>query len=91
MNPNSRRNIFPQSGLLYCEKCGCRMQFRVGQNKKQGQYWSALCYHYYKNGSKWVGYWFGITPSAVEKYVNEGTTHFCLILGYEGILKLPCH
>ena len=36
MNPNSRRNIFPLSGLLYCEKCGCRMQFRVGQSKKQG-------------------------------------------------------
>lgn len=52
MNPNSRRNIFPLSGLLYCEKCGCRMQFRVGQSKKQGQYWSALCYHHYKDGSK---------------------------------------
>lgn len=22
LNPNSRRNIFPLSGLLYCEKCG---------------------------------------------------------------------
>jgi site-specific DNA recombinase len=52
MNPNSRRNIFPLSGLLYCEKCGCRMQFRVGKSKKQGQYWSALCYHHYKDGSK---------------------------------------
>ncbi|AJS58189.1 recombinase family protein [Paenibacillus sp. IHBB 10380] len=52
LNPNSRRNIFPLSGLLYCEKCGSRMRFRVGENKKQGQYWSALCYHQYKDGSK---------------------------------------
>ncbi|KHL91840.1 hypothetical protein QW71_32600 [Paenibacillus sp. IHB B 3415] len=28
------------------------MQFRVGQSKKQGQYWSALCYHHYKDGRK---------------------------------------
>lgn len=28
------------------------MQFRVGKSKKQGQYWSALCYHHYKDGSK---------------------------------------
>lgn len=34
LNPNSRRNIFPLSGLLYCEKCGSRMRFRVGENKK---------------------------------------------------------
>ncbi|MGG4144986.1 zinc ribbon domain-containing protein [Paenibacillus algorifonticola] len=40
------------SGLLYCEKCGSRMRFRVGENKKQGQHWSALCYHQYKDGSK---------------------------------------
>lgn len=52
LNPNSRRNIFPLSGLLYCEKCGSRMRFRVGENKKQGQHWSALCYHQYKDGSK---------------------------------------
>ncbi|WNS44737.1 zinc ribbon domain-containing protein [Paenibacillus sp. MMS20-IR301] len=38
--------------LLYCEKCGSRMQFRVGKSKKQGQFWSALCYHHYKDGSK---------------------------------------
>jgi site-specific DNA recombinase len=52
LNPNSRRSIFPLSGLLYCEKCGSRMRFRVGENKKQGQHWSALCYHQYKDGSK---------------------------------------
>ncbi|WP_158081768.1 zinc ribbon domain-containing protein [Paenibacillus selenitireducens] len=52
LNPNSRRSIFPLSGLLYCEKCGSRMRFRVGENKKQGQYWSALCYHQYKDGGK---------------------------------------
>lgn len=40
------------SGLLYCEKCGSWMRFRVGENKKQGQHWSALCYHQYKDGSK---------------------------------------
>ncbi|OME64673.1 hypothetical protein BSK65_27100 [Paenibacillus odorifer] len=52
LNPNSRRNIFPLSGLLYCEKCGSRMRFRLGENKKQRQHWSALCYHQYKDGSK---------------------------------------
>jgi len=34
LNPNSRRNIFPLSGLLYCEKFGSRMRFRVDENKK---------------------------------------------------------
>lgn len=34
LNPNSRRSIFPFSGLLYCEKCGYRMRFQVGQNKE---------------------------------------------------------
>ncbi|MEK4040248.1 recombinase family protein [Paenibacillus sp. FSL F4-0122] len=52
LNPNSRRNIFPLSGLFYFEKCGSRMRFRVGKNKKQGQHLSALCYHKYKDGSK---------------------------------------
>ncbi|WP_213648774.1 hypothetical protein [Paenibacillus sp. J23TS9] len=28
------------------------MRFRVGENKKQGQHWNALCYHQYKDGSK---------------------------------------
>lgn len=39
LNPSSRRNIFPLSGLLYSKKCGLRMRFRVGENKKQGQHW----------------------------------------------------
>ncbi|WP_376767076.1 hypothetical protein [Paenibacillus agri] len=26
------------------------MRFRVGENKKQGQHWSALCYHQHKDG-----------------------------------------
>jgi len=52
LNPNSRRNIFPLSGLLYCEKCGSRMMFRAGENKKQGQHWSELCYHQHKNERK---------------------------------------
>ncbi|MEK8214570.1 recombinase family protein [Paenibacillus sp. FSL L8-0463] len=52
MNPNGRRNLFPLSGLLYCEKCGCKMQFRVAYSKSKGQYWNTLCYHHYKDGSK---------------------------------------
>lgn len=35
------------------------------------------------------GYWFGITPSALAKYSIEKLTHVILIIGYEGILKLP--
>ncbi|SDD85544.1 HNH endonuclease [Paenibacillus sp. UNCCL117] len=42
--------------------------------------------HLYKDG---VGYWYGITPSTLEKYQSEGISHLCLILGYEGILKIP--
>ncbi|WP_408637838.1 zinc ribbon domain-containing protein [Paenibacillus tianjinensis] len=48
-----KNRLMPLSGLLYCEKCGCRMQFRVGKSKKQDQYWRALCYHHYKGGSKY--------------------------------------
>jgi hypothetical protein len=48
LNPNSRRNIFPLSGLLYCEKCSSRMRFQVGENKKQGQYWT----HYATTSTK---------------------------------------
>ncbi|WP_195724497.1 recombinase family protein [Paenibacillus monticola] len=36
MNSKSRRNIFPLSGLLYCERCGCKMQFQVEQSKNKG-------------------------------------------------------
>ncbi len=35
-----------------------------------------------------VGYWFGVTPSAIMQY-KENITHFILILGYEGIVTLP--
>jgi 5-methylcytosine-specific restriction protein A len=42
--------------------------------------------HLYPNG---VGYWYGITPSALKKYQLEGISYLCLILGYEGVLKLP--
>ncbi|OMF89471.1 hypothetical protein BK147_25060 [Paenibacillus sp. FSL R7-0337] len=52
MNPNGRRNLFPLLGLLYFEKCGCKMQFRVAYSKSKGQYWNTLCYHHYKDGRK---------------------------------------
>jgi len=42
--------------------------------------------HLYPDG---VGYWFGVTPSALQKYQLEGISYFCLILGYEGVLKIP--
>ncbi|WP_456289290.1 HNH endonuclease [Paenibacillus sp. AK002] len=42
--------------------------------------------HLYSDG---VGYWYGITPSALKKYQIEGISYLCLILGYEGVLKLP--
>ncbi len=35
------------------------------------------------------GYWFGITPSALRKYNSNNLTHIILVIGYEGILKLP--
>lgn len=52
VNPNGRRNLFPLSGLLHCEKCGYKMQFKVGFSKQREEYWSVLCNHFYKDGSK---------------------------------------
>ena len=42
--------------------------------------------HLYDDG---IGYWFGITPSAINKYMIEKISYMCFILGYEGVLKLP--
>lgn len=40
----------------------------------------------YENGTL---YWFGVTPNAITLYQSKEITHIILILGYEGILKLP--
>ena len=34
-------------------------------------------------------YWYGITPSAMEKYRNAELTHLGFIMGETGVLKLP--
>jgi len=34
-------------------------------------------------------YWFGITPNAIALYKSQEVSHIILILGYEGIVKLP--
>ncbi|MFC5405519.1 recombinase family protein [Cohnella soli] len=52
INPNARRNVLPLSGLVVCEKCGHRMQLRVGYGKGKGKYWTLLCNYVYKDGSK---------------------------------------
>ncbi|WFA82704.1 HNH endonuclease [Paenibacillus amylolyticus] len=42
--------------------------------------------HLYPDG---VGYWYGVTPSALQKYQSQNISALCLILGYEGVLKIP--
>ncbi|PAE37554.1 HNH endonuclease [Bacillus sp. 7884-1] len=40
----------------------------------------------YENGTS---YWFGVTPNAITLYQSKEISHIILILGYEGILKIP--
>lgn len=35
------------------------------------------------------GYWFGITPSVLNKYDENNVSHVLFILGSEGVVKLP--
>jgi DNA invertase Pin-like site-specific DNA recombinase len=46
-----RVGMLPLSGLLYCSKCGRRMQFKRKETKA-GMYWTALCVYTYPDGSK---------------------------------------
>ena len=47
----NRVGMLPLSGLLYCSKCGRRMQFRHNRTKN-GNYWTALCTYTYPDGKK---------------------------------------
>ncbi|MHC1745541.1 MAG: recombinase family protein [Negativicutes bacterium] len=51
MHRKSRVGMLPLSGLLYCSKCGRRMQFKRKETKT-GTYWSALCVYTYPDGTK---------------------------------------
>lgn len=42
--------------------------------------------HLYETGNT---YWYGVGYKALEKYREEKITHIVLILGYEGILRVP--
>ena len=46
-----RAGMLPLSVLLYCSKCGRRMQFKRSQTKN-GNYWTALCTYTYPDGRK---------------------------------------
>ncbi|MBU2702942.1 hypothetical protein Ga0466249_004077 [Sporomusaceae bacterium BoRhaA] len=46
-----RAGILPLSGLLYCSKCGRRMQFKRSVTKS-GKYWTAMCVYTYPDGTK---------------------------------------
>ena len=35
------------------------------------------------------GYWFGITPNTVQKYIDSDISYMVFILEQEGIVKLP--
>jgi site-specific DNA recombinase len=52
ISPSARKSTLALSGLLYCDKCGYKMQFKVGSSIGRGQFWSTLCTHGYKDGSK---------------------------------------
>jgi 5-methylcytosine-specific restriction enzyme A len=44
---------------------------------------------YSKLNDNGVSYWFGVTPNAITIYKSQKISHMILILGYEGIVKLP--
>jgi len=46
-----RVGTLPLSGLLYCSKCGRRMQFKRRETKNGG-YWTAMCVYTYPDGTK---------------------------------------
>lgn len=57
-------------------------------------------FYYLKNGQKvalkfsklydnGIGYWYGITPSAIKHYKEEEITNYVFILGYEGVINIP--
>lgn len=46
-----RVGTLPLSGLLYCSKCGRRMQFKR-RDTKNGGYWTAMCVYTYPDGTK---------------------------------------
>ncbi|MDD4600313.1 MAG: recombinase family protein [Negativicutes bacterium] len=46
-----RVGTLPLSGLLYCSKCGRRMQFKRRETKN-GSYWTAMCVYAYPDGTK---------------------------------------
>ena len=46
-----RAGMLPLSGLLYCSKCGRRMQFKRSRTKNEN-YWTALCTYTYPDGRK---------------------------------------
>ena len=46
-----RVGALPLSGLLYCSKCGRRMQFKRRETKNGG-YWTAICSYRYPDGTK---------------------------------------
>ncbi len=46
-----RAGMLPLSGLLYCSKCGRRMQFKRSRTKN-GNYWTTLCTYTYPDGRK---------------------------------------
>jgi site-specific DNA recombinase len=46
-----RVGMLPLSGLLYCSKCGRRMQFKRNV-AKAGTYWTAMCVYTHPDGTK---------------------------------------
>ncbi|MBT2646733.1 HNH endonuclease [Bacillus sp. ISL-34] len=44
---------------------------------------------YSKLSDDGISYWFGVTPNAIKLYKSMNISHIVLILGYEGIAKVP--
>ncbi|MFF5400503.1 HNH endonuclease [Peribacillus butanolivorans] len=44
---------------------------------------------YSKLSDDGISYWFGVTPNAITLYKSMNISHIVLILGYEGLAKVP--
>jgi len=60
VNPNGGRYMLPLFGLLYCEKCGYKMDFKIGYSKhveNTGVRYAFTLIRTVANVSRRVKYW----------------------------------
>jgi site-specific DNA recombinase len=52
MPSRTKQAVNPVSGLLYCKKCGCKMQFRQKTLKDGKRHFYTVCVHEYPDGTQ---------------------------------------